>query len=109
MCSTCSRPPSWGDHLIIGVNTDDSVRRLKGQTRPFNHETDRARLLASLRDVDAVALFGEDTPTELIKRFAPIFSSKGGDYKKEEVAGREYARAVEILPLQGRLFHDRNC
>lgn len=89
-----------GDHLIIGVNTDDSVRRLKGQTRPFNHETDRARLLASLRDVDAVALFGEDTPTELIKKIRPDILVKGGDYKKEEVAGREYARAVEILPFK---------
>lgn len=89
-----------GDHLIIGVNTDDSVRRLKGQTRPFNHETDRARLLASLRDVDAVALFGEDTPTELIKKIRPDILVKGGDYKKEEVAGRAYARAVEILPFK---------
>ncbi len=89
-----------GNHLIIGVNTDDSVRRLKGQTRPFNHETDRARLLASLRDVDAVALFGEDTPTELIKKIRPDILVKGGDYKKEEVAGREYARMVEILPFK---------
>ena len=89
-----------GNHLIIGVNTDDSVRHLKGQTRPFNHETDRARLLASLRDVDAVALFGEDTPTELIKKIRPDILVKGGDYKKEEVAGREYARTVEILPFK---------
>lgn len=89
-----------GNHLIIGVNTDDSVRRLKGQTRPFNHETDRARLLASLRDVDAVALFGEDTPTELIKKIRPDILVKGGDYKKEEVAGREYAQTVEILPFK---------
>ena len=89
-----------GNHLIIGVNTDDSVRRLKGQTRPFNHETDRARLLASLRDVDAVALFGEDTPTELIKKIRPDILVKGGDYKKEEVNGREYARTVEILPFK---------
>lgn len=89
-----------GNHLIIGVNTDDSLRRLKGQTRPFNHETDRARLLASLRDVDAVALFGEDTPTELIKKIRPDILVKGGDYKKEEVAGREYARTVEILPFK---------
>lgn len=89
-----------GNHLIIGVNTDDSVHRLKGQTRPFNHETDRARLLASLRDVDAVALFGEDTPTELIKKIRPDILVKGGDYKKEEVAGREYARTVEILPFK---------
>ena len=89
-----------GNHLIIGVNTDDSVRRLKGQTRPFNHETDRARLLASLRDVDAVALFGEDTPTDLIKKIRPDILVKGGDYKKEEVAGREYARTVEILPFK---------
>ena len=86
--------------ILADSQPDDSVRRLKGQTRPFNHETDRARLLASLRDVDAVALFGEDTPTELIKKIRPDILVKGGDYKKEEVAGREYARTVEILPFK---------
>ncbi len=89
-----------GQHLIVGVNTDASVKRLKGETRPLNQENDRARLLAALACVDAVVLFGEDTPTELIKRIRPDILVKGGDYRPEEVAGREYAGKVEILPFK---------
>ena len=84
----------------MGVNTDASVKRLKGETRPLNQENDRARLLAALGCVDAVVLFGEDTPTELIRRIRPDILVKGGDYKPEEVAGREYAGRVEILPFK---------
>ena len=89
-----------GQHLIVGVNTDASVKRLKGETRPLNQENDRARILAALGCVDAVVLFGEDTPTELIRRIRPDILVKGGDYKPEEVAGREYAGRVEILPFK---------
>jgi D-beta-D-heptose 7-phosphate kinase/D-beta-D-heptose 1-phosphate adenosyltransferase len=89
-----------GDHLIIGVNTDASVRRLKGATRPLNHETDRARVLAALGCVDAVVLFGEDTPADLIRDIRPDILVKGGDYRPEEVAGREYAGEVRILPFK---------
>ncbi|MCI2109557.1 MAG: D-glycero-beta-D-manno-heptose-7-phosphate kinase [Acidaminococcaceae bacterium] len=89
-----------GRHLIVGLNSDSSVRKLKGATRPLVHENDRARVLASLGCVDAVVLFTEATPTQLIKGIRPDVLVKGGDYKIEEVAGREYAGEVKILPFE---------
>ena len=68
-----------GKHLIVGLNTDASVRRLKGETRPLVHELDRARVLAALACVDAVVLFDQDTPTELIEKIRPDILVKGGD------------------------------
>ncbi len=88
-----------GNHLLIGLNSDASVKRLKGEERPVNGEKDRAFMLAALRMVDGVVLFGEDTPTELLSHLKPDILVKGGDYKPEEVAGREYAGRVEILPF----------
>lgn len=88
-----------GDHLIIGLNSDASVRGLKGPERPINNEADRALMLASLRFVDDVVIFGEDTPKELLSHLKPDILVKGGDYRPEEVAGREYAEKVEILPF----------
>ena len=88
-----------GDHLIVGLNSDDSVRRLKGAERPVNGEMDRAFMLASLRFVDDVVLFTEDTPKELLSHLRPDILVKGGDYRPEEVAGREYAGRVDILPF----------
>lgn len=89
-----------GRHLIVGLNSDSSVRKLKGETRPLVHENDRARVLASLGCVDAVVLFTEETPAQLIKGIKPDVLVKGGDYKAEEVAGREYAGEVRILPFE---------
>lgn len=89
-----------GKHLIVGLNTDASVRRLKGATRPLVHEMDRARVLAALACVDAVVLFDQDTPTELIEKIRPDILVKGGDYKPEEVAGREYAGEVKIIEFE---------
>ncbi|MCQ2363660.1 MAG: D-glycero-beta-D-manno-heptose-7-phosphate kinase [Acidaminococcaceae bacterium] len=88
---------SLGRHLIVGLNSDSSVSRLKGPTRPLTSEVDRARVLAALGCVDAVVLFEQDTPTELIKLIRPDILVKGGDYKANEVAGRQYAGRVEIL------------
>ncbi len=88
-----------GDRLVIGVNSDASVRRLKGNTRPVNKETDRALLLAALRFVDEVVIFGEDTPEKLLEKLRPDILVKGGDYKKEDVKGKEFAGRVEILPF----------
>lgn len=88
---------SLGKHLIVGLNSDSSVSRLKGPTRPLTREADRARVLAALGCVDAVVLFEQDTPTELIKLIRPDILVKGGDYKANEVAGRQYAGRVEIL------------
>lgn len=89
-----------GKHLIVGLNTDASVQRLKGPTRPLVHELDRARVLAALSCVDAVVLFDQDTPTELISNICPDILVKGGDYKPEEVAGREYAGKVQIIDFE---------
>lgn len=89
-----------GKHLIVGLNTDASVRRLKGATRPLVHELDRARVLAALACVDAVVLFDQDTPASLIEKIRPDILVKGGDYKPEEVAGREYAGEVQIIDFE---------
>lgn len=84
---------SLGDLLIVGVNSDDSVRRLKGPDRPVNSEQDRAEMLSALGFVDYVVIFGEDTPYELIKKIQPDVLVKGGDYKPEEVVGRDIVEA----------------
>ncbi len=87
-----------GDVLVIGLNTDDSVRRLKGPERPLNPQEDRAFVLASLACVDAVTLFDEDTPRLLIAALLPDVLVKGGDYRPEEVVGR-----TEVEAAGGRL------
>jgi D-beta-D-heptose 7-phosphate kinase/D-beta-D-heptose 1-phosphate adenosyltransferase len=93
-----------GDALVVGVNTDASVRRLKGPDRPINPEGDRARLLTYMSCVDAVVFFDEDTPIELLKAVKPDILCKGGDYKgKEEVVGWElvesYGGRVALIEL----------
>ena len=89
-----------GQHLVIGLNSDDSVRRLKGETRPLVHEEDRAVLLSALGCVDEVVIFTEDTPAELLRVLRPDILVKGGDYKPEEVIGREYVKRVEIISFE---------
>lgn len=74
-----------GEILFVGVNSDDSVKRLKGPTRPINTEMDRAEMLAGLKPVDYVVIFSEDTPVELISELKPSIHVKGGDYKKEDL------------------------
>lgn len=76
-----------GTKLIMGLNTDDSVRRLKGPTRPVNDEYARALVLSAFEFVDAVAFFADDTPYELIKKVQPDVLVKGGDYKIEDIVG----------------------
>ncbi len=88
-----------GDILIIGLNSDQSVRRLKGEKRPFNKLEDRAEILSCLEFVDFVTVFDEDTPYNLIKSVRPDILVKGGDYKAEEVVGREFASETVILPF----------
>lgn len=88
---------SLGDRLVIGLNTDASVKRLKGENRPVNHEDDRAYLLESLACVDYVVKFGEDTPYELLSQVRPDVLVKGADYKVEEVVGREFAGEVILI------------
>ncbi len=86
-----------GDILILGLNSDDSVKRLKGQSRPINDEESRAAVLEALECIDYIVVFNEDTPLELIKMVKPDILVKGGDYKAEDVAGREYAESVVII------------
>lgn len=82
-----------GDILVVGVNSDDSVKRLKGPERPINSEQDRAEMLCTMKFVDYVVIFTEDTPYELIKKIQPDVLVKGGDYKPEEVIGRDIVEA----------------
>ena len=86
------RARSLGDRLVIGLNDDDSVRRLKGRDRPINPLADRARMLVALRAVDLVIPFSEDTPLALIRAIRPDFLVKGGDYTPEQVVGAEEVR-----------------
>ena len=94
-----------GDILVVGLNSDASVRRLKGPGRPLDPERDRALLLAAFRPVDWVVLFDEDTPARLIETLLPDVLVKGADYPLEEIVGREAVEAhggevvrVELLP-----------
>lgn len=82
-----------GDILVVGVNSDDSVKRLKGPERPINSEQDRVEMLCAMKFVDYVVIFNEDTPYELIKKVQPDILVKGGDYKPEEVVGRNIVEA----------------
>ncbi len=78
---------SLGGKLVIGLNTDESVRQLKGEGRPVNNEDARALLLAALHFTDAVVFFGEETPYKLIKMLRPDILVKGSDYKAEDIVG----------------------
>lgn len=82
-----SQAAKEADLLIVGVNSDASIKRLKGADRPINHEQSRALILASLAVVDAVVIFEEDTPIELIKAILPDVLVKGGDYTIEQIVG----------------------
>jgi rfaE bifunctional protein nucleotidyltransferase chain/domain len=92
-----------GDHLMVGLNTDDSVKRLKGPTRPVRSERERAYVVAGLEMVDAVVSFGEDTPLELVLAVRPDVIVKGGDYTEDTVVGakevKEWGGQVAIIPL----------
>lgn len=81
-----------GDILVVGLNSDDSVRRLKGPSRPINGEKERAFVLAALSFVDYVVLFEEDTPGNLIKAVRPDVLVKGGDYALDQIVGADFVR-----------------
>jgi len=82
-----------GDRLVIGLNSDASVRRLKGPERPLTREAERAELLEALGCVDLVAVFDEDTPERLIEEVAPDVLVKGGDWAVERIVGKEFVEA----------------
>ena len=88
---------SYGDVLIVGLNSDSSVRSLKGPTRPVNTEADRAYILAALEAVDYVVVFSEETPHDLIQNIAPDILVKGGDYEGKKVVGAEFAKELRLV------------
>jgi rfaE bifunctional protein nucleotidyltransferase chain/domain len=98
-----SQAAKEAEYLVVGLNSDSSVRKLKGENRPVNNQDSRALLLASLVLVDAVVIFEEDTPIELIKAILPDVLIKGGDYNIEQIAGAKEVIAngglVIINPL----------
>ena len=93
---------SYGDRLVVGLNSDTSVRKLKGVTRPVNDQHSRATLLASIQVIDAVVIFPEETPSELIHILKPDVLIKGGDWKKKDIVGSvfvdSYCGEVKIVP-----------
>jgi rfaE bifunctional protein nucleotidyltransferase chain/domain len=93
-----SQAAKEADYLVVGLNSDSSTKKLKGPGRPVNHEKSRALLLAALVIVDAVVIFEEDTPRELITAIMPDVLVKGGDYTVEQVAGSK-----EVLANGGRV------
>jgi D-glycero-beta-D-manno-heptose 1-phosphate adenylyltransferase len=86
------------DYLVVGLNADASVKKLKGENRPVNNQESRAMVLAALVMVDVVVIFEEDTPLELIKMGQPDYLVKGGDYKAEDIAG-----AKEVIAAGGKV------
>ena len=88
-----SKAADFGDVLVIGLNTDDSVSRLKGPHRPIQDEISRAHLMAALEFVDLVVYFNEDTPYELIQKVQPDILVKGADYKAEDIVGYDIVKA----------------
>jgi len=90
-----------GDIVIVGLNSDDSTRRLKGSSRPVNTQEDRALLLESIKYVDHVIIFNEDTPYELIKNVKPDIIVKGGDHNASEVVGNDLCEVVIYDYIEG--------
>jgi rfaE bifunctional protein nucleotidyltransferase chain/domain len=92
-----------GDRLIVAINSDASVRRLKGATRPVRGEAERAYVVAALEMVDCVVVFDQDTPLELIERLRPDVLVKGGDYREDTIVGAAQVRAwggsILVIPL----------
>ena len=98
-----SKARKMGDVLVIGLNSDGSVRRLKGKSRPINKEADRAKVLSALSCVDFVAIFNEDTPELLVRKIKPDIIVKGSDWKGKEIAGvdfiKSYGGALRLVRL----------
>lgn len=88
-----SKAKSLGDALVIGLNSDSSVKRLKGKSRPIVPQKNRAIVLAALESVDLVVIFSELTPLKLIKAIRPDILVKGGDWKKESIVGRKFVES----------------
>jgi D-beta-D-heptose 7-phosphate kinase/D-beta-D-heptose 1-phosphate adenosyltransferase len=88
-----------GDVLVVGLNSDSSVRRLKGSGRPLVNEQERAFMLANLEPIDYVAIFSDLTPEKLIRKVHPDVLVKGGDWSADKIVGRDIAKKVVRVPL----------
>lgn len=100
----------FGDILIVAVNSDSSVRRLKGKGRPIMPQKDRMEILAALECVDYVVLFNELTPAKIIRDIKPDILVKGADYKPDEIVGRQFVKELRTIPLvRGRSTSDIIC
>lgn len=90
-----------GDIFVMAINSDASVKRLKGSKRPIFNQSDRAKVLSALKFVDYICIFNEDTPFETLKFLHPNIDilAKGGDYKIENIIGRELVKKVEVIPF----------
>lgn len=98
---------SYGDILIVGLNSDRSVRSVKGKDRPFVSQDDRAYMLSQLMFVDAICIFDDDTPIELLKKIRPDILTKGGDYTLDGVVGRDMVekwggKVMTVALIEGR-------
>ncbi|MCX7905348.1 MAG: D-glycero-beta-D-manno-heptose 1-phosphate adenylyltransferase [Elusimicrobiales bacterium] len=85
--------------VIVGINSDSSIKRIKGDKRPINKLKDRIKVLSAIEYVDYIVVFNEDTPYKLIKSIKPDYLVKGGDYRIEDVVGREFAKKTVIIKL----------
>lgn len=101
---TLQAAKALGDVLIVGLNSDESVTRLKGEERPINAELNRALMLAALEMVGAVVIFEEDTPLNVIELIAPNFLVKGGDWPENQIVGADFVKAhggrVHSIPFK---------
>ena len=91
---------SFGDFLIVGMNSDSSIKKIKGEKRPIIPETYRARVLEGLKSVDCVFIFDEETPLKVIKTVKPDVLVKGADWPIEKIIGREFAKEVKRVPFK---------
>ena len=91
---------SFGDFLIVGMNSDSSIKKIKGEKRPIIPETYRARVLEGLKSVDCVFIFDEETPLKVIKTVKPDVLVKGADWPIEKIIGREFAKEVKRIPFK---------
>ena len=102
--SLISRAASLGDRLVVAINDDASVRKLKGDTRPIYRAEERAEILLAIRWVDCVTVFPEDTPIETIRLIRPDVLVKGGEYRQREIVGatfvRSYGGSVVRIPMK---------
>jgi len=100
---TLTKARDMGALLIVGLNSDESVRRLKGDSRPISNQENRAMVLSAFSCVDYVVIFDEDTPLNLIKAIKPDILVKGGDYKHSDIVGADFVESyggkVETIPL----------